>query len=89
MKNNWMGKVNRTINSVLPISKDRGGSCKQCGACCSLPVKCVFLKKNKKGFYCAIYHFRILGCRSYPRVKEEWLTKGVCGYNFNNKDKKK
>lgn len=78
--NTWGAKLKRTLTSPLPISKDRKGSCRQCGACCMLPNRCPFLGEGKEGFYCKVYRIRPLVCRKYPRVESEHVTKDICGY---------
>jgi len=41
--NNFKAKIKRTITSVLPVAKNRTGHCSNCGQCCYLPKKCLFL----------------------------------------------
>ena len=36
-RNTWGAKVMRTFTSVLPVAKNRIGSCSDCGVCCKLP----------------------------------------------------
>lgn len=82
-KNTWYAKLKRTFTSVLPVAKNRKGKCVNCGACCKLPNKCLFLKFKKDGnSYCSIHRIRPLNCRKYPRTKSEWITKNNCGYKF-------
>lgn len=86
MKNNFKSKMYRTAMAFFPVAKNRRGECANCGACCQLPVRCIFLKfdNNKKSF-CALRKtigFNFLNCRKYPRTKKEWLTPGKCGYWF-------
>ena len=85
MKNNYANKLVRTFTSVLPIGRDRKGSCKRCGECCKLPNKCLFLDfdSNKKAI-CKIYNLRPLNCRKYPRALNEHVTHSYCGYFFEN-----
>lgn len=83
MKNNWRSKVYRTVTSVLPVSEDRIGNCINCGECCKLPNKCIFLKHEKDGNACClIYKIRPLNCRKYPISKKEHITRDVCSYEF-------
>ncbi len=82
-KNTWSAKINRTVTSVLPVSKHRNGQCRQCGACCHLPNRCFFLRKSRSGIYrCVIYPIRPLNCRKYPRSESEWITPETCGFMF-------
>lgn len=82
-KNNILGKLIRTITSLLPIAKNRKWNCINCGECCKLPSVCPFLKYNEKWkSYCSVYAFRPLVCRKYPRIKKEWITQKTCGYFF-------
>jgi len=82
MKNTWSSKALRTLTSVLPVSKSRKGKCIDCGACCKLPVKCMFLKEKKGKSYCSIYSIRPLNCRKYPRTAKEHITGDTCGFKF-------
>jgi Fe-S-cluster containining protein len=82
VKNNYKQKLKRTLTSVLPVAKNRRGECKNCGACCYLPKKCIFLKMKDGKSYCSVYKFRSLNCRKYPRTEKECLTKDTCGYRF-------
>jgi hypothetical protein len=75
-------KLQRTITSVLPVDKNRQGSCVGCGVCCKLAVTCPFLKEEKDRSYCSIYTVRPLNCRKYPRSRSEHITQGTCGYKF-------
>ncbi len=77
-----MSKILRTIASFLPVDKKRRGHCINCGKCCCLPKKCIFLKKINNKTYCSIYVIRPLVCRKYPRVEKECLTKDSCGFKF-------
>jgi hypothetical protein len=82
-KNDWIAKVYRTFTSVLPVSSDRVGSCINCGKCCVLPNKCMFLKfRPDNTSYCSINSFKPLNCRKYPRAKSEFLTAKTCGFRF-------
>ena len=83
MKNTYLTKLKRTLTSFLPVAKNRVGKCQNCGACCQLPNKCIFLKfKKKNTSYCSIHKIRPLNCRAYPRTKKEFITQKTCGYNF-------
>jgi len=83
-QNTWYAKIRRTIGAFLPVAKNREGQCQRCGACCHLPVRCWFLKQRSDGTqYCAIYHFRPLNCRKYPRTEKEHITKCSCGFSFD------
>ncbi|HJN56519.1 MAG TPA: YkgJ family cysteine cluster protein [Candidatus Woesearchaeota archaeon] len=83
MKNNWNSKIIRTFTSVLSVAKNREGHCINCGECCKLPNKCVFLRNRKDGeYYCSIYTIRPLNCRKYPRTDNEHITKKTCGFKF-------
>ncbi|MAG45539.1 MAG: hypothetical protein CMH63_02075 [Nanoarchaeota archaeon] len=82
MKNNYLSKIKRTLTSLLPVTKNREGNCKNCGACCQLPNKCSFLRFKNKTSYCIIHPFRPLNCRKYPRTEKEFLTQKTCGHKF-------
>ncbi len=82
-KNTWVTKFKRTFSAFLPIASSRNGVCRQCGACCSLPVRCCFLKERYDGQnYCSIYELRPLQCRKYPRTGGECITEQTCGFCF-------
>ena len=82
-KNTWGAKLMRTFTSVLPVAKNRKGSCVSCGDCCKLPNVCPFLTFNAENkSMCTAYAVRPLNCRKYPRTKKEWITEGKCGYKF-------
>jgi len=85
-------KFIRTITSVLPVEEGRTGACNNCGACCHLPYRCIFLKTAEdEKEYCSIYTVRPPNCRKFPRTPEEHkLVQDQCGYNFedNLEDKK-
>ncbi len=81
-RNTWNAKLKRTLTSVLSISEDRVGTCQRCGACCSLPHRCPFLKFDEEGLaLCLIRKFRPLNCRKYPRTQGEQVCQ-PCGYRF-------
>ncbi|MDP3057104.1 MAG: hypothetical protein Q8N37_01100 [bacterium] len=83
MQNNFKSKLYRSIMSFFSVAENRRGECANCGACCQLPVKCLFLRFDGKGkSYCAIWKYRFLQCRKYPRTKQEWITPEKCGYSF-------
>ena len=86
VKNNLIAKLKRTATSVLPVAKNRGGQCANCGACCHLPFRCPFLKEKNGKTYCSVYKVRPLNCRKYPRTEKEWLTKNSCGYHFKKSE---
>ena len=82
-QNTWFTKFKRTLTAFFPIAQNREGTCRQCGACCSLPVECWFLKRKEDGsLYCSIYKLRPLNCRKYPRTQGECITARTCGYYF-------
>ncbi|MCK5397682.1 MAG: YkgJ family cysteine cluster protein, partial [Thermoplasmata archaeon] len=55
----------------------RHGECVNCGACCRMPVRCVFLFRNK----CMIHRNRPKQCREFPS-KPVQLVSHSCGYWF-------
>ena len=56
-KNNTLrSKTKRTLTSILPVVKNRQGNCLNCGKCCYLPTKCIFLKVVNKKSHCKIYN---------------------------------
>mgnify|MGYP002395603775 CR=1 FL=1 len=55
----------------------RKGQCIGCGACCRLPVRCIFLSGNR----CRIYKNRPRQCRSFPSSPRD-LVSHDCGYWF-------
>lgn len=82
-QNTWCAKFIRTFTAVLPYAKARRGACANCGACCSLPVRCPFLKNKPDGkSFCSIHALRPLNCRKYPRNAKEHITCDTCGYKF-------
>ncbi|MDH7598629.1 MAG: hypothetical protein QHH07_03190 [Sedimentisphaerales bacterium] len=83
-RNTWAARLRRTIAAFLPGSRDRKGQCRRCGSCCKLPNVCWFLRYDQEGLaYCAIYPFRPLNCRKYPRTRSEFITEQTCGYWFD------
>jgi Fe-S-cluster containining protein len=80
-------KAMRTVTAVLPVAESRRGDCNNCGACCTLPTPCWFLRYREDGSsFCAIYHFRPPNCRKYPRTHEEFITQETCGFWFEGQD---
>jgi Fe-S-cluster containining protein len=77
-------KIIRTITSILPVEKGRSGECNNCGACCKLPFRCIFLKTAAdEKEYCSIYKVRPPNCRKFPRTPDELeLVKTECGFSF-------
>ena len=69
----WRRYVSRYRKGTIT----RHGECVNCGKCCKIPVRCVFLYKNK----CTIHHNRPKQCREYP-VGPEQLVGADCGYWF-------
>jgi len=55
----------------------RHGGCLNCGTCCRLPVRCIFLFKNR----CMIHINRPKQCREYPSRPGQ-LVSFKCGYSF-------
>jgi len=78
-QNNWQSKIVRTVNCLKPIDTARSGNCSQCGKCCRMPNKCVFLNKENK---CSVYGMRPLNCRKYPRCSKEQVDNQGCTYSF-------
>ncbi len=78
-------KFIRTVTSILPVQKNRTGSCNGCGACCKLPVKCTFLTTDDEGmFRCSIYKYRPPNCRKFPRTPSQLkLVENECSYTFS------
>ena len=94
-----INKLKRTLTSLLPVDQNRTGECNNCGACCHLPFRCVFLKtttdeNNEIKEYCSVYVVRPPNCRKFPRTAEEHsLVKDTCSFSFgdcsdSNKNKK-
>ena len=78
-------KIKRTLTSMLAVDENRTGNCSECGACCKLPVRCVFLKTEEDGKeQCSIYTIRPPNCRKFPRTVEEYsLVEKICTYEFS------
>lgn len=81
-------KIKRTLSSFLPVEEGRNGACNNCGACCHLPFRCLFLKTAETGKeYCSIYTVRPPNCRKFPRTREEFeLVRDTCGFEFETVD---
>lgn len=79
-------KIERAFTAILPVDKNRAGSCNNCGACCRLPTRCIFLKSaedNKE--YCSIYVVRPPSCRKFPRTIEQLKhVSETCSFSFSN-----
>lgn len=84
-----INKLKRTLTSLMPVDEGRTGSCNNCGACCRLPYRCIFLKttnyqNNVQKEYCSIYKIRPPNCRKFPRTPEEHsLVKNTCSFTFD------
>ena len=78
-------KLVRTITSILPVQKNRVGTCNGCGACCHLPVRCTFLTEDESGLSrCSIYKIRPPNCRKFPRTASQLeLVEKECSYSFS------
>ncbi|HOD89676.1 MAG TPA: hypothetical protein PKK56_01160 [archaeon] len=82
--------LHRKISGFSKVSPKRKGKCKQCGECCKLGIICPFLTYDSNGkAKCMIYKIRPSWCKKYPRVPNEFDTKDVCGYWFEEKEIKK
>jgi len=82
-RNTWWAKLRRTLTSWLPVAPGRVGSCESCGLCCELPNPCPFVRFRPDGrSFCAIYRWRPLNCRKYPRSPAEHITQPECGFRF-------
>jgi len=76
--------IGKTEAAMLPIMDDilkaehiRYGECNNCGACCKMPVRCVFLWNSQ----CSIHHNRPKQCRNFPARPKDMVSK-KCGYWF-------
>ena len=58
----------------------RSGNCISCGTCCKLPVRCIFLMKNR----CLIHYNRPVQCRGFPSRPSQ-VVSYECGYTFEKK----
>ena len=76
-----LGKLWRRIVSSRPKSSTRHGECVNCGACCRIPMRCVFLFRKK----CMIHHNRPKQCRTFPAGPRQLVSES-CGYYFKNND---
>lgn len=78
-------KIKRFITCLLPVARNRRGTCHNCGACCRLPWPCLFLREDPEGrSRCTIYPVRPPNCRKYPRTAMEFVTTATCGYRFED-----
>ena len=61
----------------------RRGSCRQCGACCRLAYRCVFLDGHNR---CKIYdRARHPNCVTFPIDRRDLEdVNGVCGFHFDD-----
>lgn len=74
----FSGKLwRRGVSRYQKIKYTRTGECISCGACCKLPVRCIFLMKGR----CLIHHNRPKQCRSFPS-KPSQVVSHKCGYSF-------
>jgi len=69
---------------VRAQNQRRSGRCNQCGACCRLVHRCVFLRRNNR---CLIYgEKRPAACRFFPI---DWRdlrdVRGSCGFHFGSR----
>lgn len=76
--NGFAKKIMRFFTAFLPVHESRAGACKRCGACCKLPVRCMFYSDSG----CKIYGARPLQCRKFPRTEREQKVVSGCGYKF-------
>jgi len=84
MRRLWLCSFHR--NYVKRQIALRKGECRQCGTCCDLGFRCVFLKHDG---LCRIYHsrFRPVPCVEFPidprDIADVRLAAGrECGYRF-------
>ncbi|MFA7235219.1 MAG: hypothetical protein WC058_00015 [Phycisphaeraceae bacterium] len=76
-------KLQRQVTAFFPVASSRTGECRRCGECCKLPYPCPMLRYDGQGrSRCAVYLFRPLSCRVYPRTRGEHLTSATCGFRF-------
>ncbi|MHB1155988.1 MAG: hypothetical protein ACYC26_04025 [Phycisphaerales bacterium] len=76
-------KLQRQVTAFFPVASNRIGECGRCGDCCKLPYPCPMLRYDQLGkSRCAVYLFRPLSCRVYPRTPGEHLTGDTCGFRF-------
>ena len=82
-------KIERAFTSILPVDKNRTGECNNCGACCHLPTRCLFLKTVESGKeFCSIYKVRPPNCRKFPRTLEQFNhVKETCSFSFGTKNR--
>jgi len=74
----FSGKIFRLgVSRNRKLQYTRIGKCNACGACCRLPVRCIFLFKNR----CLIYNHRPGQCRTFPSRPDQ-VVSDKCGYSF-------
>ncbi len=75
------GKFKRMFTSKKSGMPDNGevrkGECLECGACCRLPIPCIFFFGNR----CLIWNRRPSQCRNFPENSGQ-LISYRCGYYF-------
>ncbi len=77
----FSGKLwRRIVSRHQKIDYIKTGKCNSCGVCCHMPVRCLFLMKNR----CLIHHNRPIQCRSFPS-KPGQVVSHECGYYFEKK----
>jgi Fe-S-cluster containining protein len=59
---------------------NRSGECMRCGKCCSIIVRCPFLKD---GNHCSIYSARPAQCRAFPIDWHDLSDVPQCSFRFN------
>lgn len=61
----------------------RSGRCLQCGRCCRLLLRCIFLEYRDGKANCTIYQIRSEQCRAFPINQRDvdGIGKG-CGFKF-------
>lgn len=85
LREGW-GKVRRYYLShyrksyVERMLKLRRGACRRCGACCSVMIRCPYLKGANE---CGIYERRFSQCRLFPIDRRDLRGRfSSCGYYF-------
>lgn len=73
----FSGKMWRLGTARSKKNFTRQGNCVNCGACCRLPVRCVFLFRDR----CIIYRKRPKQCRAFPSRPGQ-IVSYDCGYSF-------
>ncbi len=74
----FAGKFWRRIYFRLSRTKGNlvgAGECLECGACCKIPLPCIFLAGGR----CKIYEKRPKQCREFPKNKKQLISYN-CGY---------